>query len=54
MIDPTNHIWEDRAEAAVGRMTAVGGEAANAWIQSSGNAKVLAQYDGSVIITLGD
>lgn len=55
MVNGSTHEWKDRAEAAVGRMDIEGDdEAANAWIQSSGGAKVLVQYDGDIIVTLGN
>ena len=52
--DSENHVWEDRAEIAIGRMTTVQGTPSNAWMQSSGNAKILVQHDGDIIITLGN
>ncbi len=52
VVDASIHLWEGRAEAAVGLMEGTG-EDADAWIQSSGNARVRCEADGDVVITLG-
>lgn len=54
-----NQVFEDRAEIMVYRhgehtTSTNTNEEADAWIQSSGNARVRAQSDGDVVITLGD